>query len=62
MPNVQEQVVSDDDDDDNWDDEDDEDEEGDGEEAPRLVERPVQATKEPEIDEDGFTMKGKARR
>ena len=59
LPNVQEQVVSDDDDD--WDDED---EEGDGEEASRLVERPVstRVTKEPEIDEDGFTMvKGKAR-
>ena len=64
MPDVQEQVVSDDDDD--WDDdEEDEDEEGDGEEAPRLVERPVskQVIKQPEIDEDGFTMvKGKARR
>ena len=61
MPNVQEQVVSDDDD---WDDEDDEDE-GDEEEAPPLVERPVsrQLTKKPEIDEDGFTMvKGKVRR
>ena len=58
MPNVQEQVVSDDDD---WDDEINEEEEGDGEEAPRLVERPV--SKQPEIDEDGFTMvKGKARR
>ena len=63
MPNVQEQVVSDDEDD--WDDENDEDEDGDGDEAPRLVERPVskQVTKEPDIDEDGFTMvKGKARR
>ena len=62
MPNVQEQVVSDDDDDD-WDDEDDE--EGNGEEALHLVDGPVskQVTKEPEIDEDGFTMvKGKARR
>ena len=62
MPNVQEQVVSDDDDD--WDDEDDE--EVDGEDAPRLVECPPavskQVTKEPEIDEDGFTMvKGRAR-
>ena len=66
MPNVQEQVVSDDDDDD-WDDENDdsEDEEGDGEEVPRLVERPVpkEVTREPEIDEDGFTMvRGKSRR
>jgi pre-rRNA-processing protein TSR2 len=63
MPDVQEQVVSDDDDD--WDDEEDEDEGGDSEEAPRLVERPdsKQVIKQPEIDEDGFTMvKGKARR
>ena len=64
MPDVQEQVISDDDDD--WDDEDDEDEEGDGEEAPRLVERSVSKRsfiKQPEIDDDGFTMvKRKARR
>jgi hypothetical protein len=54
---------SSDDDDGGWDDENDEDEDGDGEEGLRLVERPVskQVTKEPEIDEDGFTMvKGKA--
>ena len=67
MPDVQEQVVSEDhdDDDDDWDDEDDEDEDGDAEEAPRLVERPVakQVIKQLDIDEDGFTMvKGKARR
>ena len=56
MPDVREQVVSDDDDD--WDDEDDEDEEGYGEDAPRRIEQ-----EQPEIDEDGFTMvKGKARR
>jgi pre-rRNA-processing protein TSR2 len=64
MPDVQEQVVSDDCDDLD-DDDDDEDEEGDGEEAPRLVERPLsrQGIKQPEIDEHGFTMvKGKARR
>ena len=64
MPDVQEQVVSDDYAD--WDDEDeDEDEEGDGEQAPQLVERPVskQVIKQSEIDEDGFTMvKGKSHR
>ena len=63
MPDVQEQVLCDDDDD--WDDEDDENEEGDGEEGPRLVERPVpkQVIKQPEIDQDGFTMvKEKTRR
>ena len=62
IPDVQEQVVSDDDD---WDDDDEEGEEGDGEDAPRLVERPdsKHVIKQPEIDEDGFTMvKGKARR
>ena len=67
MPNVQEQVVrdDDDDDDDDWDDEEGEDEEDDGEEAPRLLERPVskRVTKQLDIDEDGFTIvKGKARR
>ena len=65
MPDVHEQVVSDDDDDD-WDDDEEEgDEEDEGEEAPRLVERPVSKhiIKQPEIDEQGFTMvKGKARR
>lgn len=64
-PNIQEQIVSDDDDD--WDDngDDEEEDEGEDEEAPCLVERPVsnQVSKEPEIDETGFTMvKGKARR
>ena len=65
MPDVHEQVVSDDDDDD-WDDDEEEgDEEDEREEAPRLVERPVSKhiIKQPEIDEQGFTMvKGKARR
>ena len=65
LPDVREQVVSDDDDNDDWDDEDDEDEdeEGDGEQAPRLVDRTDIKQLKPEIDEDGFTMvKGKARR
>lgn len=64
IPNIQEQVVSDDDDD--WDDDDEEEDEGEvEEEVPSLVERPAskQVSKEPEIDEDGFTLvKGKARR
>ena len=65
IPNIREQVVSDDDD---WDDDDEEDEEehkSDGEQVPRLLEHPLpkQVPKEPEIDENGFTMvKGKARR
>ncbi|KAF8812768.1 hypothetical protein BYT27DRAFT_6407698 [Phlegmacium glaucopus] len=70
MPNIQEQVVSDDDD---WgedeveeDDNEGEDEnQGDGEEVPRLIARldSKQVSKEPEIDEDGFTVvKGKVRR
>ena len=58
MPNVQEQVVIDDD----WDDKDGE---GNGVEAPRFEERAVskgskQVTKQPDINEDGFTMESMA--
>ena len=58
IPNIQEQVISDDEHCGDVDD----DEEDNGEEAPRLVERPA-SKREPEIDEDGFTVvKAKARR
>jgi len=63
-PNAQEKVISDDEED--WEDDDGEDEEEeDEEEAPPLVERVIsQSTpKEPQVDEDGFTLvKGKSRR
>jgi len=64
-PNAQEKVVSDDEDD--WDDEEEgEDEEMDEDEAPQLLEnssQQQQQPREPEVDEDGFTMvKGKGRR
>jgi pre-rRNA-processing protein TSR2 len=64
-PNAQEKVISDDEED--WEDDDGEedDEDEDGEEAPPLIERaiPRSTPKEPEVDEDGFTLvKGKSRR
>jgi len=62
-PNAQEKVISDDEED--WEEDDGEEEEEDGEEAPPLVERaiPRSTPKEPEVDEDGFTLvKGKSRR
>jgi len=63
-PNAQEKVVSDDEDD--WHDDDEgEDDEMDEDEAPQLLENSSQQQqpREPEVDEDGFTMvKGKGRR
>ncbi|CAA7268688.1 unnamed protein product [Cyclocybe aegerita] len=61
-PNAQEKVVSDDEGD--WEDDDGEDDE-DEDEAPRLLEHPPPRPppREPEVDEDGFTMvKGKGQR
>ncbi|PPQ88889.1 hypothetical protein CVT25_009125 [Psilocybe cyanescens] len=59
-PDVQEQVVNDEEE---WSDEDGEEDDED-EEAPQLLDHKTpKASKEPEIDEDGFTMvKGKGRR
>ena len=62
-PNAQEKVVSDEED---WEDDDGEDDDGEDEdEAPLLIEQAISRStpREPEVDEDGFTLvKGKSRR
>ena len=61
--NAQEKAISDDEED--WEDDDEgEDDESDGDEAPQLLQHPEpKLPREPEVDEDGFTMvKGKKRR
>jgi pre-rRNA-processing protein TSR2 len=59
--NAQEKVVSDEEGE--WEDEEGEDDDESDEEVPQLLQHPPPAPREPEVDEDGFTMvKGKNRR